>query len=155
VIWHVHTCPLDLLGVSSDRVGVEHNNAPFLPFVLSSSNISRKRSSTTTFDWCFFGRRNRGSVLRRANRGSDMNGVENKTEKGSSGNGKGADAKTGHRPSLLRSTTMIILRPSRCAFIYSVALVSRSVSLLLYVSHSQFLFLKTYLPLLFSFLFVR
>lgn len=34
-----------------------------------------KRSSTTTFDCCFLGRRNRGSDLSLANRGSDILGV--------------------------------------------------------------------------------
>lgn len=43
---------------------------PFFP----SSKRSLNRSSTTTLDWCFLGRRNRGSLLRRAKRRSDMVG---------------------------------------------------------------------------------
>ena len=59
-------------------------------------------------------------------------------------------------PRYFSESAMIILRPSRCAFIYSVALESRSVSLLLYVFHPQFLFFFLKLIfLLFRFLFVR
>lgn len=43
----------------------------FLPF-FSSPNRSLKRSSRTTLERCFLGRRNRGSVLRLAKRVSDM-----------------------------------------------------------------------------------
>jgi hypothetical protein len=43
-------------------------------FFFSPSNTDLNRSSTTTLDWCLFGFLKRGSVLRRAKRGSDMRG---------------------------------------------------------------------------------
>ena len=50
----------------------------FVPFFLrffSSPKRSLKRSSRMTLEWCFLGRRNRGSVLRLAKRVSDMEGA--------------------------------------------------------------------------------
>lgn len=78
--------------VSYGRVGqaIPHIPLPFLPFFFLPSNKSLNRSSTATLASCLLMRRERGSVLKRAKRGSDM-AAEREECRGSSQSGR-ADA---------------------------------------------------------------